>query len=238
MADFTLIKMGCNDKTLVAPDYKAIGGANTEVRWAGVATAKDTASASWPAMIRPAAVAAVPYTYAYTADATGKGFISNEGAVDCPAFDNDNYLWARWEWDNTGTFASGPIFTAYPTNAHGAITPDDQSLLGGDTTDTSDFSYLKSNAFGRVTSAGAPAAAPAAVPDEDDGTVGVVSPAAGANWIAAYQDLQGDNDWILAPFTPTATTADSWHVMFALFVGPNLTPALYTVVMSLKYTWT
>jgi len=238
MADFTLIKMDCNDKTLLAPNWIAVGGAGTEVRWAGVGTAKDVAIAAWPAMIRPAAVAPVPYTYAYSGVATGNGFISQQGAVDCPAFDNINYMWARWNWDNTGTFASGPIFTAYPSNAHGAITPDDQTLLGGDTADTSDYSYLKANAYGRDVGAGAPAAAPAAVPDEDDGTVGAISPAAGANWIATYQDLQGDNDWILAPFTPTATSADQWNIMFALFTGPNMTPALYEIVLTLKYTWT
>ena len=240
MADFTLIKMDANDKTLVAPNWIAVGGANTEIRWAGVATAKDTAVAAWPAMLRPAATAAVPYTYAYSAAATGNGFISQQGAVNCPAFDKGNYLWARWNWDNTGTFASAPIWTAYPTNAHGAVTPDDGTLLGGKIADTgaAGYSYLKGNAYGRVVSAGEAAAAPAAAPVVTDGTVGVISPAAGANWIANFQDLQGDNDWIAFPATPAATTADQWNIEFALFTGPNMTPALYVVVLCLKYSWT
>jgi hypothetical protein len=240
MADFTTISMECNDKTLVAPNWVAIGGANTEVRWSDLATQKDINSAVWPAMIRPAATAIVSYTYAYSAAAVGNGFISQQGAVNCPAFDHNNYMWARWNWDNTGTFASAPIWTAYPTNAHGAVVPDDGSQLGGKVADTggAGYSYLKGNAFGRVTSAGAPAAAPAAAPVVTDGTVGVKSPAAGANWLANFQDLQGDNDWIAFPSTPAATTADTWNLEFALFTGPNETPALYAAVFSLKYTWT
>lgn len=241
MADFTTLTMEANDNTLVAPNWVVVGPtANHEVRWSDLATQKDIASAAWPAMIRPAATAIVSYTYAYTADATGNGFISQQGVVNCPAYDENNYLWARWNWDNLGTFASAPIFTAYPTNAHGAIVPDDGSLLGGKIADTggAGYSYLKGNAFGRVDSGGAPGAAPPAAPVVTDGTVGSVSPAAGANWIANFQDLQGDNDWITFPATPAATTADTWSLHFALFTGPNETPALYVVVMSLKYTWT
>ncbi|GAH55873.1 unnamed protein product [marine sediment metagenome] len=241
MADFTTLTMEANHGTLIAPVWVVVGPtANHEVRWSDLATQKDIASAAWPAMIRPVATSIVNYTYAYTADATGNGFISNAGAIDCPAYDENNYLWARWNWDNLGTFASAPIFTAYPTNAHGAIVADDGSLLGGKIADTggAGYSYLKGNAFGQVDSVAAPAAAPAAAPVVTDGTVGSVSPGAGANWIANFQDLQGDNDWITAPFTPAALTADTWSLHFALFTGPNETPALYVVVMSLKYTWT
>lgn len=241
MADFTTLRMDANHGTQGAPAWVEVGPtANKEVRWSDLATQKDIASAAWPAMIRPAATAIVSYTYAYTADAVGNGFISNAGGIDCPAYSKDNYMWARWDWDNVGTFASAPIFTAYPTNAHGAVVRDDGSLLGGKIGDTggTGYSYLKGNAFGRVVSGGAPAAAPAAAPVVGDGTVGSVSPAAGANWLANFQSLQGDNDWITAPFTPGATTADQWNLHFALFVGPNMTPATYTIIMALKYTWT
>ncbi|MBA7573668.1 hypothetical protein ES708_15466 [subsurface metagenome] len=241
MADFTTLTMEANHGTLGAPVWVEVGPtANKEVRWSDSATQKNVASAAWLAMIRPAATAIVSYTYAYTADGTGNGFISNAGAVDCPAYDKDNYRWARWNWDNLGTFASAPIFTAYPSVAHGAVVRDDGSLLGGKIADTggTGYSYLKGNAFGRVDSAGVPAAAPAAAPVVGDGTVGSVSPGAGANWLANFQSLQGDNDYITAPFTPVATTADKWSLHFTLFTGPNMVPTLYTVVMSLKYTWT
>lgn len=241
MADFTTLTMEANHGTLIAPVWVEVGPtANHEVRWSDSATQKDIASAAWPAMIRPAATAIVSYTYAYTADATGNGFISDSGGNDCPAYSKDNYLWAKWDWDNLGTFASAPIFTAYPTNAHGAIARDDGSLLGGKIVDTggTGYSYLKGNAFGQVDSVAAPAAAPAAAPVVTDGTVGSVSPGAGANWLANFQSLQGDNDYITAAATPGATTADKWSLHFALFVGPNMVPATYTVILCLKYTWT
>lgn len=241
MADFTVLKMEGNHGTLGAPVWVEVGPtANKEVRWSDSATQHNVASAAWPAMIRPAAGTLVNYTYAYTADATGWGFISGQ-ASPCPAYSKDNYLWARWNWDNLGTFASAPIFTAFPTTAHGAIVREDGSLLGG-SADTkpaaSAFSYLKGNAYGRVDSAGAPAAGPANAPVITDGAVGSLSPTAGANWLTNFQSLMGDNDWITAPFTPAATTADTWSLHFALFTGPNETPALYQVVQTLKYTWT
>lgn len=241
MADFTVLKMEANHGILGTPVWVEVGPtANHEVRWSDSATQKDIASASWPAMIRPAATSIVSYTYAYTADATGNGFLSDEGGNDCPAYSKDNYLWARWNWDNLGTFASAPIFTAYPTDAHGAVARDDGSLLGGKIADTggTGYSYLKGNAFGQVDSVAPPAAGPANAPVVTDGTVGSVSPAAGANWLANFQSLQGDNDYITAPFTPAATTADTWSLHFALFTGPNETPALYQVILCTKYTWT
>jgi len=245
MADFTVLTMEANHGTIAAPVWVEVGpSANHEVRWSDSATQHNVASADWPAMIRPAATQGVDYTYAYTADAVGWGFISGQ-ASPCPAYSKDNYLWARWNWDNVGTFASAPIFSAYLTTGHGAITrepaPPIPNLLGG-SADTKPganaFSYLKGNAWGRVDSAGAPAAGPANAPVITDGTVGSASPAAGANWLANFQSLMGDNDYITAPFTPAATTADTWSLHFRLFTGPNMQPSLYQVVMTLKYTWT
>lgn len=238
MADFTTLIMQANHGTLGVPVWVEVGPtANKEVRWSDSATQDGIASAAWPAMIRPAATTIVSYTYAYTADAVGWGFISGQ-ASPCPAYSKDNWLWARWNWDNTGTFASAPIFTAYKTTAHAAFGAGDGTLLGGHAVDTGSRSYLKGNAFGRVDSAGAPAAGPINAPAVTDGSVGALSPVAGANWIVNFQSLQGDNDWILSIFTPAATTADTWSLHFALFTGPNETPATYTVVMTMKYTWT
>ena len=86
-------------------------------------------------------------------------------------------------------------------------------------------------------SAGAPAAAPSNAPVVTDGTTGTVSPSAGANWLTNYQGLQGDNDYITAPFTPAATTADQWSLMMRLFTGQNMNPGAHTPVVSLKYTF-
>lgn len=241
MADFTTMRMEGNNGTTGVPSWIDLSGANHEIRWSDRSDQKNVASAAWAAMIRPAATDQVDYTYAFTADAVGDGFYANGGA--CPVYSKDNYLWARWWWDNVGTFASAPIYTAYLTAAHAAITrqnPDGGLLQGSADTKpgASAFSYMKGNAWGRVTSAGAPAAGPANAPVVTDGTVGSVSPGAGANWLANFQSLMGDNDYITAPFTPAATTQDQWNIHFALFTGPNMLPALYQVVQTLKYTWT
>lgn len=241
MADFTTLIMEANDHSTGAPNWVEVGPtANREVRWSDQNNQLNIASAAWPAMTQPAATQIVSFTYAYTADAVGNGFYSQSGAVNCPPYSEANYLWARWNWDNLGTFGSAPRFTAYPTAAHGAIARDNGSLIGG-SYDTrpgaSAFSYLKGNAWGRVATAGAPGAGPNA-PVITDGTVGSVSPAAGANWLVNFQSLQGDNDYITAPFTPIAVTADQWYIHFALFTGPFMVPSVYTVVMALRYTWT
>jgi hypothetical protein len=237
MADFTLIELDLNTSTQGSPSYTHItSAAGMEVRFSDLSTQKSTASASWPAMIRPAAVGAVSYTYAFTADATGSGVIDAGSGVPT-AFTKANYKWAKWNWDNTGTFASAPIFTAYKSTSHDSASAGDGTILGGHATDSSSKSYLKGNAFGRVDSAGAPAAAPGAEPAVTDGSTGSLAPTAGANWLTNFQSLNGDTQYITAPFTPAATTADTWSIMFALFVGPNMTPATYTLVISLKYTW-
>jgi len=239
MADFTTLTLDANRGTQGTPVWVSVLGANKETRWSDSNAQNNVASASWPAMIRPGSTQNVAYTYAFTADATGDGYIGSSGGT-VPSFSNSNYNWGRWNWDNTGTFASAPIMTSYPTTAHGSITRGDNSLLGGNTTDTgaTQRSYLKANIFGRVDSAGAPAAAPTNAPVVTDGATGSVSPTAGANWATNYQGLQGDNDYLTFPNTPAATTADTQHCIFALFTGPNMTPSTYTVVITLKYTWT
>ena len=246
MSDFATFDLECNTNTQASPTWTDLLGANREMRWADVDTQANIASASWPFMTRPAATGGVDYVYAFTADATGEGVISGAGTTP-EAFNNASYNQFRWSWDNVGTFASAPIFTAYVSTAHAAITrsPDANNggaanLFHGSTTDTGATarSYLKGNAFGRVDSAGAPAAAPLAVPAVTDGATGALTPTAGANWLANYQGLMGDTDWIAFPSTPAAVTADTWHAMLRLFTGPNMNPGTYTPVVSLKYTYT
>lgn len=235
MADFTVLKLEGNHGTQATPVWVEVGPTTgKEVRWSDSPTQNGIASGSWPAMIRPASTQIVSYTYAYTADATGFGFISGQ-ASPCPAFANSNFQWARWNWDASGTFASAPIYTAYKTAAsHDSPGAGDGTLLGGHATDTGSRSYLKANVYGQV---GAPGAAPGAAPAVGNGAVGNQQGTTGATWMTNYGDLQGDIDWITAGFTPGAG-ANVWHVMFALFTGPNEIPGTYIVVMTLKYTWT
>ena len=238
MADFALLTLEGNHGTTAAPVWVALGGANTSARWSDDATQKNVASINWPTMLGRGPQRSFP-TPTFILQTPLGGFYADGG--DCPVYSKDNYLWARWHWDAVGTFGTAPIFTAYPSTIHGAIARGDGSLLGG-SNDTKpgafQFSYLKGNAWGRVDSAGAPGAGPAAAPVVTDGAVGSVSPAAGAFWLANYQSLQGDNDYITAPFTPAATTDNKWSLHFALFTGPNQATATYQVVMTLRYTHT
>lgn len=242
MADFTTFALQANTGTNGVPVWTSIGaagsGTGVELRFSDVSTAGATASASWPFMTRPAATGGVDYIYAFSADTTSLGVLGSTSSTPT-AFTNASYLQFRWNWDALGTFASAPIYTAYPTTGHGSISRGDGSVLGGHATDTGGTarSYLKGNAYGRVTSAGAPAAAPSNAPTVTDGATGSLAPTAGANWLTNYQGLQGDNDWITAPFTPAATTADQWNVMMRLFTGPNMTPGTLTWVVSNKYTY-
>jgi len=188
-------------------------------------------------MTRPAATAAVPYLYVFSADTTSLGVLGTTSTTPA-AFTNASYLQARINYDGVGTFASAPILTAYPTNAHAAVTRGDNSLLGGNTTDTgaTQRSYLKGNMFGRGVLAGAPIAAPASAPVVTDGATGAVTPTAGANW-AAWQGLQGDNDYLQFPSTPAATTADNINIMIALFTGPNMSTGTFANDLSVKYSY-
>lgn len=246
MSDFSVMAIQLNTGTTPAtpgtPVWTSLGaagsGTGVELRWSDVSTAGAIASASWPFMTRPAATQVVPFLYAFSADTTSLGSLGT--STNTPVtFANSNFMHSRWSWDAVGSFASAPIFTAYPSTAHGAITRGDGSVLGGHATDTGGTarSYLKANAWGRVTSAGAPAAAPTNAPVVTDGTTGTVGPTAGANWMTNYAGLQGDNDFITAPFTPVATTADQWNTIFALFTGPNQTPGTATFTVSLRYTY-
>lgn len=259
MADFTTVRLECNRGNTASPNFVAIGAANTEVRFSDVGTGLlATASAAWPAMVRPAATANIAYTYLFDADATGTGFYSASTGtggtgVNPPVFANGNYLWARWSWDALGTFASAPIFTAYYTTGH--ITPASRNpaagtanLLDGNATDTGATarSYLKANAYGTIVTGatattagtGAPAAAPTNAPVVTDGATGALIPTAGANWLTNFQGLMADLDYIQFPSTPAAVTAGWWNVIFALFTGPNMTPGNpYTWQHSFKYTF-
>ena len=184
-------------------------------------------------MVRPAATGAVSYTYAFTADATGS-------AVQQAAFTNASYKMAKWSWDNLGTFASVPVFTAYKSTSHDSATRNDGSILGGsaDTTNSVAFSYLKGNIYGQVDGSGVPAVAPTNAPLVTSGVAGSVNPTAGANWQTNYQSLNGDTDYCSFAAQPAATTAGLLSIMFALFTGPGMSPSTYTPVLTLKYTYT
>lgn len=242
MADFTSLKFQLNTGSNGTPtwtDVPATGsGTGQELRFLDVSTGGSTASASWPAVTRPTSgTAGVDYLYVFTADTTSLGVFGGGTSTPVAYSNTAQYRFLRANWDNTGTFASAPRFTAYPSNAHGSITAGDNSILGGNSSDTSSHSYLKGNGFGRVDSAGVPAAAPSNAPAATDGTSGASTPTAGANWLTNFQDLQGDTDYIAFPSTPAATTADQWSLIMRLFLGANTTAGVATPVISIRYTY-
>ena len=244
MADFTTARFQLNTGSNASPTWTSVpatgAGTGQELRYSDLSTQGSTASASWPAVTRPiSGTAGVDYLYVFTADTTSLGVFGGGTSTPVAYSNTAQYRFLRFDWDNTGTFASAPIFTAYPSNAHGSVTRGDGSILGGHASDTGATarSYLKGNAFGRVDSAGVPAAAPSNAPVVTDGTTGSVSPSAGANWLTNFQGLQGDNDYITAPFTPAATTADQWSMIIRLFLGANTNAGVSTPVISLRYTY-
>jgi len=241
VANFTLITLDANTGTQAAPVWTSLGGANTEVRWSDVNTATNIASASWPNTLRPGAgTSQLLFTYAYTADATDLGFLGTTSVTPASWVSTD-YKWCKWHWDNTGTFASAPIVTAYMTTAHGAITRGNNAaadaILSGNTTDTGATarSFLKGNWYGNGATQ-VPAASPTNAPVVTDGATGSLVPGSAA-WLTNYQGLQGDNDYITCTATPAATTANDWYGVLALFMGVTETPAIFVPVLSLKYTW-
>lgn len=217
-----------------------------ELRFSDAATNGAVASASWPLMTRPASTQQVAFQYAFTADTTSLGYLGTTSTTPI-TWSNANFNDCRWSWDAVGTFGSAPIWTFYLDTSHAAITrsPSIQNggvpnMLQGSTTDTGATarSYVKINAWGRVSSAGAPGVAPTTAPVVTDGTTGTLTTTTAAAWLATYQGAMGDTDFITAGFTPAATIADSWFGMLTLFVGPNFVTGSYTAVTnSLKYTF-
>jgi hypothetical protein len=242
VADFTSLAFNLNTGTNAAPTWTAVpatgAGTGQELRFLDNSSNGSTASASWPAVTRPTSgTAGVDYLYVFTADTTSLGVFGGGTSTPVAYSNTAQYRFLRANWDNTGTFASAPRFTAYPSNAHGSITGGDGSILGGNSSDTSSKSYLKGNGFGRVDSAGVPAAAPTNAPAATDGTSGAATPTAGANWLTNFQDLAGDTDYIAFPSTPAATTADQWSLIIRLFLGANTNAGVATPVISIRYTY-
>ena len=246
MADFTTLELQGNANSTATVNWLTLAGANHELRFSDVSTvALTTTSASWPYITRPVATAGVDYAYLFSTDIVGAGIYGASATASASvvgnapaAFAVTQYLSFRWSWDSVGTFASAPIMTAYPSTAHGAISRGDASILGGQTTDTgaTQRSYLKGQMYGIGTTVQVPAANTPA-PVVTDGTTGSVSPATGA-WLAAWQSLQGDNDYITYGSIPTAVTAQVLSVGLRMFIGPNLLPSTYVPVVSMKYTYT
>lgn len=215
--------------------------ANNELRLCGTgAGAAGTASASWPTYLRPGAVGVIPEMWAFTADTTGLKMATYDGT-------SAHYMQWRINWDAIGTFASAPIISAWKDSSLSAASPgtqpgtgDGSAFVNGHTTDTSNTSYIKANAYGYgVDTSGTqqtPAANAGGTLAATSGTAGAVSPATGA-WLATWQSLQAATQWIADAVTPKATTAGFWYAVLAFFTGPNMTGGVLLPVLGFQYTW-
>jgi len=229
-----------NSGTDASPTWNAIAfggsaGAN-EYRWcASGAGAAGTGSASWPQYSRPASTGAIPELWGFSADTTG---------IKCATYDGTNgkaNVFAI-DFDAVGTFAAAPTLSAWGDNTHTAPSagtqPGGQSgspIVNGQTTDTSDASYLKGNLYGTsgtTVSAGSVGTTLAAT----SGTAGSVSPGTGA-WMATWQSLQGAIQYITAAATPAATTAGKLFFTLALYTGPNMSLGTLLPVVTFTYSY-
>ena len=231
LANFSTLQLDANtgasdsSTTWTGLAFAGSGGSN-EVRWVQststpTATAT-TASANWPFSTRPASVGVINQAWAFTADTTGNQITTYDGT-------SAHYAQFRWDWDALGTFSSAPQFSMFGDNTHtvpsAGTQPGGQSgspIVNG-STDTSNTSYLKANAYGYGYSGSqqTPSANAGGTLAATSGTAGAVSPATGA-WLATWQSLQGFVQYIVDGVVPTATTAGNWYFVIALYVGPTM----------------
>jgi hypothetical protein len=244
LADFTTINTQYNTNTDASPTWTstalAFGGSAgaNEIRWCNTsAGGASTASASWPIFSRPGSgTAAVGEAWAFTADTTGLKIALYDGSKT-----SSNVL--RWNWDNTGTFAAAPQFSAFGDNTHATPSagtqPGAQSgspIVNGQTTDTSSTSYLKINAYGNGSSQAPAAGAAGTTLAVTSGTAGAVSPGSAA-WLSTWQSAQGFIQYILCTATPAATTANTWVWTCALFTGVNMSTGTLQAVITFQYAF-
>jgi len=238
--DFTTIRSQFNSNTDASPTWNTItfggsAGAN-EYRFTSVGGgAAGTSSALWPQFSRPGATAVVPECWGFSADTSG---------IKVATYDGTNGKANQFciDYDNLGTYASAPTFSAFGDNTHAAPSagtqPGAQSgspIVNGHATDTSSTSYLKLNEFGDDQVAN-PAAGTTGTVLVTSGTNGSLSPGAAA-WLATWQSMQGAIQLVTHRRTPAATTAGKIFFVLALFTGPNMSLGTLLPVLTFTYSY-
>jgi len=246
LSDFSVLKMQGNTGTSDAsPTFTDIllNTANYELRMcAAAAGAGNIASAPWPSYPRPGSVGVVPECWVYLGS-------DNSGGLKITTYDGTTAHYKQFtiSWDALGTFAGAPIISAWKDNTYPAASPgtqpspgDGSAIVNGQTSDTSNTSYLKANAYGFGVDTGGTQQTPSANAGgtlaATSGTAGAVSPATGA-WLAVWQSLQSATQYIQDGVTPKATTAGLWYFLLSLFAGPNLQGGVLLPVVGLQYLW-
>jgi hypothetical protein len=231
LTDFTTLKgqinTGASDASPTWTDT-LFATANYELRLCGTgAGGASIASASWPTYLKPTSgTAVIPELWGYFgSDASGGSKLTTYDGTSA------HYMQFRVNGDNTGTYASAPIVSAWATTALPAASPgtqpgtgDGTSFINGQTTDTSNTSYIKANFYGQgLTSGGSqqtPASNAAGTLAVTSGTAGAVNPGSAA-WLATWQSLQAATQYIQNGGTPQAVTANLWYGVFAFYTGVN-----------------
>lgn len=245
MTDFTTIKLQFNSGTDGSPTWNDFTtAANYELRFcASGAGGASIASASWPAFLKPSSgTAVIPELWAYVGS-------DNSGGVKIATYDatTAHYMQIRVSWDNTGTYANGPIVSCWKDNTLPSASPgtqtspgDGSNIVNGHATDTSSTSYLKANFYGQGLTAGGvqqtPAANAAGTMTVTSGTAGAVNPGSAA-FLATWQSLQALTQYIQDGATPQATTAGLWYGVFALFTGVNMIGGTLLPILGYQYQW-
>lgn len=246
MTDFTTIKAQVNTGTSDAsPTFTdmLLSTANYELRLCGTGVGNGTtASASWFTYVRPGSVGVIPEMWGYYGS-------DNSGGTKVTTYDgtSSHYKQILISWDNTGTFASAPIISAWKDNTYPAAsagsqpgTGDGSAFVNGQSSDTSSTSYIKANFYGQgLTSGGSqqtPSSNAAGTLTATSGSAGAATPGSAA-WLATWQSLQAATQYIQNGGTPQATTAGLWYGVLAFYTGPNMTGGTLVPVFGVQYTW-
>lgn len=155
----------------------------------------------------------------------------NSGGLKVTTYDGTSAHYKQFlvSWDNTGTFGSAPIFSAWKDNTLPAASPGTQASDGSafvnGSTDTSNTSYIKANFYGQgLTSGGSqqtPSSNAAGTLAVTTGSAGAATPGSAA-WLATWQSLQAATQWIANGGTPQATTAGLWYGLLVFYTGPTM----------------
>jgi hypothetical protein len=245
MVDFTTVKAQVNTGTSDAsPTFTDLlfGTANYELRLCGTGVGNGTtASASWFTYVRPASTGTIPEMWGYFgSDASGGLKVSTYDGTGA------HYKQFLVSWDNLGTFASAPLVSAWKDNTLPAASPgtqpgtgDGSAFVNGQTTDTSNTSYIKATMYGFGVTAGGSQQTPGSNSgvtfSATTGSAGAVTTASAA-WCSG-QSLQAATQWIANGATPAATTAGLWYGVLSFWTGPNMTGGTLVPVIGFQYTW-
>jgi hypothetical protein len=246
LADFSSIKLqgntGASDGSPTWTDL-TFGSSGYELRanLSGNGATTTTPSASWPAMLKPASGATlVDQLWLFTADTTGHQITTYDGT-------GSHYNQLRINWDNTGTFSSAPLISAWKDNTLTAASPgtqntpgDGSNIVNGTSGESSSRSLIKATVYGY----GLNASGVADNPSSNMGSNPTVTTGTGAGAVTttastwtSWQDLQSSEDWIANGVIPQAATAGTWNFLLAMYIAASMVGGVEVPVIGVSYTW-